>query len=186
MTSRFVQLHHHPQQEKRKQDGADKISLHIWKTDYLYVTKTIEKQLIHISLISLVLLLAISLQLVASYNRCFPLISACVHFIITHYTFAVLEKLCQENFRKFQEFCESKFGSSEKDRYFLKILKWQHKLVRDYKRGKLDSYFQKNAAKAYLHQLKISEKTEVEHVFQSKAFFHLSRDLRTSCFNTFK
>ena len=62
-------------------------------------------------------------------------------------TFAVFQKPCQENFGKFQEFGESRFGGSEKDRYFLKILKRQHKLVRDYKRGKLVSYFLNNAAK---------------------------------------
>ena len=51
------------------------------------------------------------------------------------------------NFGKFQEFGETRFGGSEKDRYFLKILKWLHKLFRDYTRGKLVSYFLSNAAK---------------------------------------
>ena len=105
---------------------------------------------------SLVLLLAISLQLVASYNSCFPLISACPHFIITHYTFAVLEKSYQGNFGKFQKFCKRRFDDSEKDRYFLEILKWQGKLVWDYKRGKLDSYLLKNATKTCLIKLKNS------------------------------
>ena len=59
----------------------------------------------------------------------------------------------------------------KKDRYFLKILKWQHKLVRDYKRGKLVSYFLNNVAKTCLYGLKISENIDIEHVFQSKAFF---------------
>ena len=36
----------------------------------------------------------------------------------------VLEKPCQGNFRKFQGSSESKFGSSEKDLYFLKIPEW--------------------------------------------------------------
>ena len=98
----------------------------------------------------------------------------------------ILQKPCQENFEKFQEYSESKFGSSEKDRYFLKILKWQHKLVRDYKRGMLVSYFLNNAAKTCLYGLKISENIEIEHIFQSKAFFHLSGNLHTSCFSVFK
>ena len=44
-----------PQQDMRKQDGADKISLQFWKTGSLDVTKTKEKQLLHISLIWCVL-----------------------------------------------------------------------------------------------------------------------------------
>ena len=38
--------------------------------------------------------------------------------------------------KKNQESSKSRFGGSEKDRYFLKIPKWQYKLIRDYKRGK--------------------------------------------------
>ena len=38
-------------------------------------------------------------------------------------TFAVLHKPYQQTFGKFKEFGESKFGGSEKDIYFLKILK---------------------------------------------------------------
>ena len=82
-----------------------------------------------------------------------------------------LQKPCQGNFGKFQGSGESRFGGSEKDRYFLKIPKWQHKLVRDYKRGKLVSYFLNNAAKTCLYGLKISGNIEIEHFFQSKAFF---------------
>ena len=68
-----------------------------------------------------------------------------------------------------------RFGGSEKGRYFLKIPKWQHKHVRDYKRGKLVSYFLNNAAKTCLYGLKISENIDIEHVFQSKAIFcHIS------------
>ena len=64
------------------------------------------------------LLLTISLQLVVGYGSCLPIIPTCLHFIITHYTFAVLEKPCQGNFEKFWEFGESRFGGSEKDGYF--------------------------------------------------------------------
>ena len=77
------------------------------------------------------------------------------------------------NFRRFQEFGESRFGGSEKDRYFLKILKWQYKLVRDYKREKLVSSFLNSSAKTYLYGLKISKNIEIEHVFKSKVFFRL-------------
>ena len=80
----------------------------------------------------------------------------------------------------------SRFGGSEKDRYFLKIPKWQHKLFWDCKRGKLVSYFLNNAVKKCLYGLKISENIEIEHIFQSKAFFHLSSNLHTSCINACK
>ena len=132
--------------------------------------KTVAPRITHL-MCSLVLLLTISLQLVASYNRCLPIISACLHFIITHYTFAVLEKPCQGNFRKFQELSKSRFGGSERDRYFLKILKWQHKLVRDYKWGMLVSYFLNNAVKTCLFKLKISQNIEIKHSFSPKHFF---------------
>ena len=64
-----------------------------------------------------------------------------------------------------------RFRGSEEDRYFLKIPKWQHKHVRDYKRGKSVSYFLNNAAKICLYGLNISENIDTEHVFQSKVFF---------------
>ena len=83
-------------------------------------------------------------------------------------SFTILQKPCQENFEKFQGSGESKFDCSEEDSYFLNILKWQHKLVRDYKRAKLVPCFLNNAAETCLYGLKISE---IEHVFQSKAFF---------------
>ena len=72
-------------------------------------------------------------------------------------TFAVLQKPCQGNFGKFQGSGESRSGGSEKDRYFLNIQKWQNKLVRDYKRGNLVSYFVNNAVKICLYGLNISE-----------------------------
>ena len=86
-------------------------------------------------------------------------------------TIAVLQKPFQENFEKFLKVGESRFGNSEKDRHFLKIPTWQHKIVREYKRGNLVLYFLNNAAETYLNGLKISENIEIEHVFQSKAFF---------------
>ena len=48
---------------------------------------------------------------------------ACLRLFL-RLTFALLQKPCQENFEKFQEFGGGRFGGSEKDRYFLKILKW--------------------------------------------------------------
>ena len=94
---------------------------------------------------------------------------------------------CQGNFGKTQGSGKSRFGGSEKDRYFSKTPKWQHKHVRDYKRRKLVSYFLNNAAKTCLYGLKISENIEVEHVFQSKAFFffYLSSNLHGSCLSAF-
>ena len=65
------------------------------------------------------------------------------------------------------------------------IPKWQHELAQYYKRGKLVSYFLNNAAKTYLYGLEISENIEIGHVFQSRAFFHLSSNLHTSCLSAF-
>ena len=79
--------------------------------------------------------------------------------------------------RKFQGSSQSRFGGSEKDRYFLKIPKWQHNLVQDYKRGKLVSYFLNNTAKTCLNELKFPENIDIDHVFQYKAFFRLSSKL---------
>ena len=53
-------------------------------------------------------------------------------------------------------------SSSEKEPYFLKISKWQHKHVRQYKRGTLAL---NNAAKTYSYWLKISENIVTKHVF---------------------
>ena len=111
---------------------------------------------------------------------CLPVFTPLLRII-----FAVIQKPCQVNFGKFQEFDESKYGGSEKDRYFLKIPKWLHKLVRDYKRGNLVSYFLNNAAKTCLYWLKVSENIEIQHAFQSKTFFHLSSNLHTSCLSAF-
>ena len=47
------------------------------------------------------------------------------------------------------------------------------------------SYLLNNTAKTCLYKLKISGNNEIEHVFQSKASFHISGNLYTSCFNAF-
>ena len=44
-------LHHHSSQERRETNGVDKVPLRFWSTGYLDVTKTKEKQLLHVSLI---------------------------------------------------------------------------------------------------------------------------------------
>ena len=49
----------------------------------------------------------------------------------------------------------------------------------------LVSYFLNNAAKTWLYALIISKNIEIEHVFHSKVFFHLTSNLHTSCFSTF-
>ena len=96
----------------------------------------------------------------------------------------MLQKPCLEHFMKFQEFGKSRYDCSEKYRY-LKILKWQHKLVRHYKRRKLVSYFLNDAAKTCLYWLKISEAIDIEHAFESKAFSYLSSNIHTSLFSAF-
>ena len=101
-----------------------------------------------------------------------PSIFAC-HFTLTvlRITFSALQKPCHGNFGKFQESSKSGFDGSEKDCCFFKIPKWLHKFVQNNKQGKLVSYFPNNAAKTCLYELRISENVEIEHVFQSKAFF---------------
>ena len=49
---------------------------------------------------------------------------------------------------------------------------------------KVVSHFLNNATNTCLYGLTISE--NVEHAFQSKVFFHLSGNLHTCCFSTFK
>ena len=99
-----------------------------------------------------------------------PSIFACYFTLLLRST-QVLQKLYQGNFGKFQGSGKSRFGGSEKDRYFLKIPKWQHKHVRDYKRRKLVSYFLKNTAKTCLYELKISENIKLSISFSLKYFF---------------
>ena len=144
----------------------------------------------HLSLINefLELLLTISLATTGSnystsiYSRCLLSLLVTSLWCIT----SALQKPCHGNFRKFQGSGKSRFGGSERDRYFLKIPKWWHKLVRNDKRGKLVSYFLNNAAKTWLYGLKISENIEIDHFFWSKSFFHLASNLLTSCFSAFK
>ena len=88
--------------------------------------------------------------------------------------------------RKFQGPGKSRFGGSEKDCYFLKISKWQHRLVKDNKQGEFVSYFLNNAPKTCLYGLKISENIEIKHVFQSKSFLHFISNLYIGCLSAFK
>ena len=48
------------------------------------------------------------------------------------------------------------------------------------------SYFLDNAAKTGSYGLKISKNIEINHVFQSKSFFHHSNFLHKSCLSVFK
>ena len=63
---------------------------------------------------------------------------------------------------------------------------WRFQNGRHYKRGKLVSYFLNNAAKTCLYELRISEKIEIGHFFQSRIFFRLGSNLHTSCLSAFK
>ena len=121
------------------------------------------------------------LQLVAIYSKCLPPLLVFTSLLCI--TSAALQKPCDGNFWKFQGSGKSRFGGSGKGCYFVKISKWQYKLVRNYKQGNLVSYFLSNIVKTWLYGLNISENIEI---FQSKAFFHLKSNLHTSCFSTFK
>ena len=120
--------------------------------------KSVVSRIIHL-MCSFVLLLIISLRLVTSCGKCLP--SWLLFNWLLRITFAVLQKPCQGNFWKFQGLGKSRFGCFEKDCYFLKIPKWQHEFVRNFKRGKLISYFLNNAAKTCLCGLKISENIDI-------------------------
>ena len=72
---------------------------------------------------------------------------------------------------KFQGFGESRFGGSEKDRYYLKIPKWQHKFIREYKRGKLASCFLDNTAKTCSYELKFHRTLKSSMSFSLNLFF---------------
>ena len=121
---------------------------------------------------------------IAIASTCHLCFSSCLHFTLMH--FIATQKPCEGNSGKFQESGGSRFSGSEKDHYFLKIPTWQHKLVRDYKRGKLVYYFLNNAGKICLYGPKISENIEIEHVFQPKLFFRFSSNLHISCLSAFK
>ena len=85
----FVYITTSAKKEEKPEDGADKISLQIWKTGYLDVTKTFAPHITHL-MCSLVLLLTISFQLLASFNRCLP-------------SFSYICSLTETMSRKFQE-----------------------------------------------------------------------------------
>ena len=141
-----------------------------WKTGFLDVTKTNQKQLpnsFHVSNVLFNIIFAISLQLVASKLWHVPSIFACFHLTLTHYICSLTETMS----RKFRKNFESRLGGSWKDVYFLKTSKWQHKLVWDYKQGKMVSYFLNNDNKTCLYGLKVLENIEIEDVFQPKHFF---------------
>ena len=90
------------------------------------------------------LLLTISSQLVASFSQYTACtFHLCLSSLLLFYCCNVIEIMPS----KFQGFGECRFGGSEKDRYYLKIPKWQHKFIQDYKGGKLASYFPDKATK---------------------------------------
>ena len=74
----------------------------------------------------------------------------------------------------------------KKNRWFLKIPKWQNKLVRKYRRGKLFFSFINNAANTCSYDLKISRDIEILYVFHFKAFFHPFNNFHRVCLSAFK
>ena len=87
---------------------------------------------------SLLLILTLSIQLVASNSKC----------LASFLVFASLLQLqpYRNHAKEIQESSENRFDGSQKDLYLLKIAKGQHKLVWKYKRGNLVFYFLNNAA----------------------------------------
>ena len=111
---------------------------------------------------SLYLLLTIPLQLVATYINSLPTFLALLFYSCS---------LTETTTRKFQGFEKSRLVGYGKNCHFLRISKWQHKLVWQYKQGTLVSYFLNNAAETCSYRLKSSESNEIKHVFQSKAYY---------------
>ena len=68
--------------------------------------KTVAPNITHL-MCSLVLLLTISLQPVASCSKCLPYLPVFTSFLCIRFAFAVLQKPCQGNFGKFQEIGKS-------------------------------------------------------------------------------
>ena len=102
---------------------------------------------------SLLLLLTISSQLAASTASTASIASTfllCLPSLLLSYGCSLTETIP----RKFPWFGECTFVGPEKDRYSLKIPKWQHKLIRECKRRKLAFYFLNNVAKTCLYGLK--------------------------------
>ena len=102
----------------------------------------------------------------------------------------VCDSLVETMPRKFQGFNESGLDISEDDRYFMKIHKSQHKHFREYKQEKWISYFINNSVNTRSYWLNISKNIGIKHIFWSKALFHLSNTLHSSClslnvFNSF-
>ena len=77
------------------------------------------------------------LQLLANYSKCLP------SLLVFTFSYSLTETMP----RKFHWSGNIRFTDSEKDRYYSKISKWQHELVREYKQGKLVFYLLNNAAK---------------------------------------
>ena len=131
-------------------------------------TKTVAPHITNL-MCSLVLLLTISIQLVASYSKCLTCLHASLYFILTHYICSLTENMSRK-FREISRIQRDQLWRFLKRSLFFEDFKRQHKLVRDKKQGKLVPYFLNNTAKTYLHGLKISENIEIDHVFQSNAF----------------
>ena len=75
--------------------------------------------------------------------------------------------------RNFEGSSRKRFLGSNKNRCFLKTSKWQHKLVQEFKRQKLVSYFLNHAAKTCSYGLKIYRTLKSSMYFILKNFFIL-------------
>ena len=108
--------------------------------------------------------------------------SGIVSFIIYLFSYFYFNmNTCRNHANDISRSGASRLGGSEKDRWFLKTPKWQHKLVRKYRRGELFFDFINNAANTCSYDLKISRNIEIKCVFHSKAFFHPFNNFHTGC-----
>ena len=134
---------------------------------------------------SLELLLTIFSTFLAA-SKCLPSLSL---FSLTldfqAFTFAVLQKPCQGNFRKFKDLARVNLGFWKRLLIFedSKMAAWTCSVLQA---RKLISYFLNNAAKTCLYGLNISENVEIGYFFQCRTFLHPSGNLHRSYLSAFK
>ena len=148
--------------------------------------KRVAQHITHL-MCSLVLLLTVSLELVASYSHSRGLLSLLVLLSLLHSYICKYTEIMSRKFRKISRIWREEVWRFWKRSLFFLNPKMTAKTCSGLRARKVDwSYFVNNAAKTCLYGLKISENTEIEHAFQSKSFFHLSSNLHKICLSDFK
>ena len=123
---------------------------------------------------SLVLLLTISFQLLASYNSCLPSLLAFTYFmpyVCSPFTFCVYRNHVEKFSGDFKNLARVGLAILRKIFIFIKFWNGSIKLFGITSEQSEVFYFLNNDAKTCLYGLNISGSIEIEHIFKSKAFF---------------